>query len=89
VVCIGNQGLRVEDVAANELSNGHAQVGDQANSGNSNASIAFVRGGQVGVVMMVVVVMVAVTAMSPSLCHGKGCTKNSRSGMKKKGGSVF
>jgi hypothetical protein len=88
VVCIGNQGLRVEDVAANELSNGHTQVGDQANSGNANASIAFVRRGQVGVVMMVVVV-VAVTAMSPSLCHRKGCTKGSRSGMKKKGGSVF
>jgi hypothetical protein len=88
VVCIGNQGLRVEDVATNELSNGHAEVVDQANSGNANASIAFVRRDQVGVVMMMVMV-VAVTAMSASLCHGKGCTKSSRSGMEKKGGSVF
>ena len=61
--------LAVEDVAADALANGHAQVDIQANSGNAHASVILVLGQQECVIVMMVVVRVA--GMAPRLCTGR------------------
>lgn len=51
----------MEHVSANELPNGHGEVGDQSNASDPYTGVMFVRGSQVDIVMVVVVVVVAVT----------------------------
>lgn len=58
---VGNHGLRVEEVAADELCDGHSQVRVQADASNSDARIVLVLGGEVDVVMVVVVVVMVTT----------------------------
>lgn len=68
VVGVGDEGLRVKDITADEFSNCHTQICDETNPGNANTSVAFVCRGKIGIVVVVVVVTVAM-AMIPSLCH--------------------
>lgn len=92
VVGIGDQSLRMKNIAANELANGHGEVGNQANSGDANASVIFVGRCQIYIVVVVVMVM-AVTTMAPSLCHGERCYRaaldGARSHMREERGMGF
>lgn len=51
---VGEEGLAVEEVAADALANGHAQVHVEAHAGDTHARIALVGGGEVCVVVRVV-----------------------------------
>lgn len=42
VVGVGNQSLRVKDVAADEFSNCHTEVGEQPDPRDANTSVAFI-----------------------------------------------
>jgi hypothetical protein len=72
MIGVGNQSLRMEDIAANEFPNCHSEVGNQANPRDSDSSVAFVRRGEVNisVMMMVMVRMTPVaTVLSGLSCH--------------------
>ena len=61
----------MEHVAANELPDGHGEVGDQTKPGYPHASIVLIGGGEVDIVMMMmVVVMVAMVATVVSRLGG-------------------
>lgn len=66
--------LTVEDVTAEPLAHGHAQVDVQANAGDAYAGIVLVLGQQEGVVVMVV--MVRVASMSTALRLGRHSSGN-------------
>jgi hypothetical protein len=64
--------LAVEDVAADALADGHAQVDVQADARDAHAGVVLVLGHQICVVVMVVVVRVAAVAarLGPGRAHG-------------------
>lgn len=65
MISVSDQGLRVEDVAADEFADCHGEIGDQANSGDSDTRVMGVGGCEVGIaVVMVVVVVAGVAVMS-------------------------
>lgn len=53
---VGDQGLAVEDVAADALGDGHAEVYVEADAGYADAGVFFVGAEEVGGVVSVVVV---------------------------------
>lgn len=65
MVGVGDQGLRVENIAPKELANGHGQVDEQADARDAHAGVIFVLGGQVDVVVVMVVMTMA--SMAPFL----------------------
>lgn len=67
---IGHHGLGVEGPAANELGNGHGQVGQQADAGYADARVVLVGRREVGII--VVMVMMAVATVVACLAHGWG-----------------
>lgn len=56
VVGVGDESLRVEDVATNKLADGHGEVGDEADSRDADAGVELVGRGEVGIAAVVVVV---------------------------------
>lgn len=62
MVRVCDQSLRVEDVTADELADGHGEVGDETDPGDPDAGVEGVAGGQIDVVVMVVVMALATVA---------------------------
>lgn len=93
MVGVGDQSLGMKNIATNKLANGHSEVGDQANSGDANASVIFVGRCQVYIVVMMVVVMMAVATMAPGWCHRErsygAAPDKARSGMERYSGTGF
>lgn len=54
---VGNHGLGIEDVAADELGDSHAQVRVETNAGDAHTRVVLVLGGEIDIVVMVVVVV--------------------------------
>lgn len=77
MVGVGDQGLRVENIASEELANGHGQVDEQADAGDPHAGVIFVPRGQVDVVVVMVVVM-AMASMAAFLGRHERCSKRTR-----------
>lgn len=63
---IGHQSLRIENVSSSPFANGHEQIDVQTDPGNTDASVLFVGGSKVGIVM-VVMVAVGVSSMQTTV----------------------
>lgn len=67
MVGVGDQRLRVEDVASDKFANCHRKVGDQADPRNPNAGVVLVCGSQVHIAAVVMVMVTAVATMASGL----------------------
>lgn len=57
----------MEDIAANKLPNGHCEIRNKAQARDPDASVVRIRRSQVGISMVVVMVVVAMTTMASRL----------------------
>lgn len=67
MVGVGDKSLRMKDIATDKLPNGHCEIRNKTQARDPDAGVVCIRRSQIGVSMVVVMVVVAVTTMASRL----------------------